>query len=102
MEPVNRRIQVEVAYAQSDKQCILKLDVDANSTIETIIDRSGIIEQFPEIDLSTQKIGVFSQLKKLTDTVQHGDRIEIYRSLLIDPKARRRAKSYLTAKRSCC
>lgn len=93
MEPVNNKIKVEVAYARPDKQCIFTLEVTKNSTIETIIDRSGITEQFPEIDLSTQKVGVFGHLKKLTDTVHPNDRIEIYRPLLRDPKTMRREKS---------
>lgn len=85
--------QVEVAYARADQQKIIALQVEAGLTIETVIDRSGILELFPEIDLMTQKVGIFSHIKKLTDIVHAGDRIEIYRPLLIDPKEERRKRA---------
>ena len=85
-------ITVEVAYAKPDAQKIITVQVEKNSTIEMAIQRSGILELFPEIDLTKQKVGIFSQLKKLTDKVQHGDRIEIYRELTIDPKEARRKR----------
>jgi len=92
MEP-SKQITVEVAYACPDRQCILTIQVDAGSTIETVIDRSGILEFFPEIDLMKQKVGVFSKIKKLTDQVEEGDRIEIYRPLIIDPMEARRSRA---------
>lgn len=86
-------ISVEVAYATPAAQEIIALQVEEGSTIETVIDRSGILEIFTEIDLTHQKIGIFSKLKKLTDKVKEGDRIEIYRPLLIDPKDARRKRA---------
>jgi len=86
-------ISVEVAYAKANEQRILVLEVEEGSSIETVIDRSGILMLFPEIDLHKQKVGIFSQSKKLTDKVSAGDRIEIYRPLLIDPKEARRKKA---------
>lgn len=91
MEPI-KLITVEVAYARPDQQKIIKLQVAEGATIETAIERSGILEIFPDIDLLQQKVGIFSQVKKLTDTVKEGDRIEIYRPLLIDPKEARRKR----------
>lgn len=87
------KINIEIAYATPEKQKIISLEVAENTTIETAIDRSGILELFPEIDLMRQKVGVFSKIKKLTDLVQDGDRIEIYRPLTIDPKEARRKKA---------
>src|SRR5882724_8268134 len=72
----NKYITVEVAYARPDTQRILTVQVEADTTIETVIERSGILELFPEIDLMKQKVGVFSKAKKLTDQVKEGDRIE--------------------------
>lgn len=86
-------ILVEVAYAREDMQRIIQVAVPVGSTIETAIDRSGILEIFPEIDLHQQKVGIFSKMKKLTDQVNAGDRIEIYRGLLIDPKEARRLRA---------
>lgn len=86
-------ITVEVAYARHDEQKIISLEVPAGSNIQFVIDASTILTLFPEIDLTQQKIGIFSKLKNLTDTVMPGDRVEIYRPLLIDPKDARRAKA---------
>ncbi len=92
MEHVNM-ILVEVAYALPQEQKIISLQVEEGCSIETAIDRSGILLLFPEIDLSKQKVGIFSKLKKLSEIVHEGDRIEIYRPLLIDPKEARRKRA---------
>jgi putative ubiquitin-RnfH superfamily antitoxin RatB of RatAB toxin-antitoxin module len=92
MEPI-KKISVEVAYATPQRQKIVTVVVDAGSTIEKVIDNSGIDELFPEIDLSKQKVGIFSQQKNLTDIVKEGDRIEIYRTLIIDPKEARKKRA---------
>ncbi|EKD73119.1 MAG: hypothetical protein ACD_45C00457G0003 [uncultured bacterium] len=86
-------IAVEVAYARPDRQRIVSVWVPAGSTIEMVIHQSGILAIFPEIDLTKQKIGIFCQLKELTDKVKEGDRVEIYRALLIDPKEARRKRA---------
>jgi putative ubiquitin-RnfH superfamily antitoxin RatB of RatAB toxin-antitoxin module len=91
MEPV-KLISVEVAYALPTEQKIIALQVEEGCSIETVIDLSGILILFPEIDLSQQKVGIFSKLKKLTENVRAGDRIEIYRPLAIDPKEARRRR----------
>ncbi len=88
-----KQITVEVAYASVDRQELLTLQVEEGAKIETVIDRSGILEIFPDIDLTKQKVGIFSKIKKLTDPVQEGDRVEIYRALLIDPKEARRKRA---------
>ncbi len=88
-----KNIKVEIAYALPDRQQIFTVYIPSGSTIETAIDRSGILEIFPEIDLMKQKVGIFSKLKKLSDIVSEGDRIEIYRSLMIDPKEARRRRA---------
>jgi len=86
-------IKVEVAYAVPDIQRIFTVYVMPGSTIEMAIDRSGVLEVFPEIDLLKQKVGIFSKQKKLSDIVSEGDRIEIYRPLTIDPKDARRKRA---------
>lgn len=87
------KIQVEVAYALSDKQVILGLAVEPEATLEQVIRASGILEQFPEIDLAKNKVGVFGKLGKLTDTLHPGDRVEIYRPLIADPKLVRKQRA---------
>jgi hypothetical protein len=86
-------ITIEVAYATPEKQRIIELQVKTDCTIEAAIRQSGMLELFPEIDLSKQQVGVFSQPRKLSDNIKEGDRIEIYRPLAIDPKEARRARA---------
>lgn len=86
-------ITIEVVYGTAAQQCLLKVRVTPPVTIEHVIRASGILERFPEIDLSTQKVGIFSKVRALGDAVEDGDRIEIYRPLIIDPKEARRAKA---------
>src|SRR5690606_10220482 len=85
-------ITVEVAYAQPAQQMILALRVRKGTTAETAIIDSGILEQFPEIDLAINKIGVFGKSVKVDYVLRHMDRIEIYRPLIADPKEVRRQR----------
>ncbi|ASU21723.1 RnfH family protein [Vibrio qinghaiensis] len=86
-------IHVEVVYALPHEQRVLNLVVDKNSTVETIIQQSGVLELYPAIDLSKNKVGIFSRNVKLDSTVRDRDRIEIYRPLLADPKEIRRKRA---------
>jgi putative ubiquitin-RnfH superfamily antitoxin RatB of RatAB toxin-antitoxin module len=87
------RIPVEVAYALPEKQVILKLMVEPDSTLESAIRASGVLEQFPEIDLGRNKVGVFGKPGKLDDVLHPGDRVEIYRPLIADPKEVRKRRA---------
>lgn len=87
-------IDVEVAYARPDRQVIIPLrQVPAGLTAAEAIERSGILQQFPEIDLTEQKIGIFSKVCGLDQVLEHGDRVEIYRPLRADPKDARRQRA---------
>ena len=79
-------MQISVAYSEPAQQLWLRIEVPEDSTVEQAIVRSGILRQFPHIDLTTQKVGVFGKLAKLDATLQPGDRIEIYRGVTADPK----------------
>lgn len=92
-EAANDRMTVEVAFALPERQALLTLSVSTNATVEQIIRQSGILQQFPQIDLLTQKVGVWSRPVKLDDQVSEGDRIEIYRPLIADPKDLRRRRA---------
>lgn len=89
-------IKVEVAYAKPDYQCVFIVEVEPGTTIETAIKFSGILDRFPEIDLSKQPVGVFSKPRNLSDIVHAGERIEIYRPLALDPKVARRRRASRT------
>lgn len=84
---------VEVAYARPDQQVILPVQVPVEATAEQAIVASGVLNQFPEIDLQQQKIGVFSKVVPLSQILQPRDRVEIYRPLIADPKAARRERA---------
>lgn len=86
-------ITVEVAYALPERQSLLTVSVSKSATVQQIIEQSGILQQFPDIDLNQQKVGIWSRPVKLTDTVKAGDRIEIYRPLIADPKDLRRRRA---------
>lgn len=86
-------LQVEVAYARPEEQVILPIDVPAGTTVEQAIRQSGILERFPEIDLASQKVGVFSRIVGLDETLREHDRVEIYRPLQVDPKEMRRKRA---------
>jgi hypothetical protein len=86
-------MQVEVVYALPGEATVIPVIVDAGSTIADAIRASGIQQLFPEIDLDSGKVGVFSRIKSTDDVVCEGDRIEIYRPLTADPKEARRRRA---------
>lgn len=88
-------ITIEVAYARPDTQALLSVQVPLGTTLLEAVARSGIVLQFPEINLQAATLGVFSRIEKKPASyiVQEGDRIEIYRPLLIDPKEARKARA---------
>ena len=66
---------IELIYATIEAQELLTLMVDEQSTIQDCIKQSGLLAQYPEIDLAVMKVGVFSQIKPLNYVVNEGDRI---------------------------
>ncbi|MGM0562709.1 MAG: RnfH family protein [Pseudomonadota bacterium] len=90
MDSETNTMRVEVAYARPDEQQIIPVEVPVDCRIDEAIEASGIVEKFPEIDLDEQKVGVFGALMKLDDRLREGDRVEIYRKLIIDPKEARK------------
>jgi hypothetical protein len=86
-------MRIEVAYAKPREQIIVALDVGEGTTAEAAIRQSGVLQRFPEIDLAQNKIGIFSKLCTLSQVLREGDRVEIYRPLLADPKEARRNRA---------
>ena len=84
---------VEVAYALPENQLIIPVQVPLSANIETAINASGILNKFPEIDLTVNKIGIFGKLSKLDAHLRHLDRVEIYRPLIADPKEVRKQRA---------
>ena len=85
-------ITVTVVYANPEQQKSVHLQLDDGTTVEQAIYRSALLEDFTEIDLSTCKVGIFSKQVNLAHRLATGDRVEIYRPLLIDPKQARRRR----------
>ena len=88
-----QRIRVEVAYAKPDEQVILEVDGAAGMTVQQAVEASGILQRYPEIELGKNKMGVFGKLAKLDAPLKAGDRVEIYRPLIADPKEQRKKRA---------
>lgn len=74
-----KRINIEVVYAEQERQIIQELEVPEGATVEDGIVLSGILDALPHIDLASTKAGVFGKVKALSESLQDGDRIELYR-----------------------
>ncbi|MCQ8104533.1 RnfH family protein [Methylomonas sp. SURF-2] len=79
-------MNVGVCYAEADRQLWLRLEVPDGSSVQQAIELSGVLKQYPHIDLATQKVGIFGKLAKLDALVKEGDRVEIYRKITADPQ----------------
>lgn len=86
-------IDVEVAYALPQKQALLALTVNAGTTVLQAAQQSGVVEQFEGIDLENAKFGIFGKVVSPTQVLNEGDRVEIYRPLIADPKEVRKARA---------
>lgn len=86
-------MKVEVSYALPDEQIILVVEDAKGLTAEQAIAKSGIIDKYPDIDLGKNKIGIFGKVKPLAEILREGDRVEIYRPLIADPKEVRRQRA---------
>ena len=86
-------INVEVAYAIPEKQIIRAVNVDAGTTIGAAIVQSGIMMDFPDLELEDAKVGIFGKVASMTTVLSDGDRVEIYRPLIADPKEVRRKRA---------
>lgn len=79
-------MNIGTAYDNGKKQVWLKFEVPDGSTVKEVIEISGVLEMFPEIDLENQKVGIFGKLAKLDTVVDDGNRVEIYRPITADPE----------------
>ncbi|KAF0707669.1 RnfH family protein [Buchnera aphidicola (Aphis craccivora)] len=92
-------IQVTVIYALSEVQYIKKVRIKSNSTVKDAILASNLISIEKNIQFYKNNVGIYNKLVHLNRKIKNGDRIEIYRNLIIDPKERRRNK-YQSLKKS--
>lgn len=87
------QIRVEVVFAKPGEQALEQLNVSADETVESVIRQSGFLGRFPEIDLAVNKVGIFGKAAALSAKLNDGDRIEIYRPLIADPKEARKKRA---------
>lgn len=83
---------IQVCYALPDTQTLIDVDLPDGATVRDAIDASGVLARHPDIDLATQKTGIFGKLVPLDAPVAEHDRVEIYRPLIVDPKAARQRR----------
>jgi putative ubiquitin-RnfH superfamily antitoxin RatB of RatAB toxin-antitoxin module len=86
-------INVEVAYAEPARQLIIPVNIDLGTTVGGAIVQSGIMEEFPELDVENSKVGIFGKASTMEARLKEGDRVEIYRALIADPKEVRRQRA---------
>jgi putative ubiquitin-RnfH superfamily antitoxin RatB of RatAB toxin-antitoxin module len=89
----DQKIPVEVAYALPDKQAIVPLEVEPGTTVVTAAEQSSIVDRFEGLTLEGAKFGIFGKSVPNTHVMSAGERVEIYRPLLIDPKEVRKARA---------
>lgn len=86
-------LQVFVSYALPQQEFVQALRVAPGTTVAQAIERSGVLASFPDINLVTQPVGIYAKKKTLDTVLREGDRVEIYRPLVADPKDSRRARA---------
>ena len=79
-------MKIGIAYALPQRQAWFDVEIPDGATIKDAINRSGILKQFPEIDLEKNKVGIYGKVSKLDAVLNDGDRVEIYRPITCDPK----------------
>jgi uncharacterized protein len=95
---MSERLSIDVCYALPDAQTLVSLELAPGATVQQAIDASGILKQHPEIDLTKLKVGIYGKLKPLDTVLADHDRVEIYRPLIVDPKAARQRRVDKTRK----
>lgn len=91
-------LNVEVVYALPERQALYLLTVEEGATVRTAIEASGVLREFPEIDLARNRVGIYARLATMDTPLSEGDRVEIYRPLTADPKEARRARASMRRK----
>ncbi|WP_417071149.1 RnfH family protein [Niveibacterium terrae] len=86
-------LAIEVVFAQMRHADIVRIKLPEGASVKEAVEASGLLQKHPEIDLDTGKFGVFGKLVKPDTVLRSGDRVEIYRPLIADPKEVRRRRA---------
>ena len=97
---MSEQIEIEVVYGLAHKQKLISMQVEQGTTVRQGAELSGLAKEFPELNIAESKLGIFGKTVRSPDTevLKAGDRIEIYRPLIIDPKAARANRAAKAAK----
>ena len=86
-------LEIEIVYGLADRQVLKNMTVTEETTVREAALQSGLEVEFPELDLQQAPLGIFGKAVKDKTVLRDGDRIEVYRPLLIDPKEARRKRA---------
>ena len=86
-------LHVSVAYVGTHEQILRHLEARTGTCVQEAIEQSGVLAQCPELDLAVNKVGIFGKMVKLDQALEDGDRVEIYRPLIADPKTARKRRA---------
>ena len=90
---MSESIEIQVAYARPERQELVSFKLPAGCTLRQAVEASGLMQKYPEIDIDGGKFGIYAKLSKPDTVLRAGDRVEIYRPLLADPKAVRKKRA---------
>ncbi len=93
MADTGSELRVQVCYAAPERQFLKQLAVASGTSVHRAIQQSGLLQSVPEIDLSVLRVGIYGKLRTLDTLLHDGDRVEIYRPLIADPKESRRKRA---------
>jgi uncharacterized protein len=93
MRSENKFLNIEVIYANAGDAHIIPMKIEADVTIRQVIEQSNILQKCPDIDLKLNKVGIFSKICELDTRLADGDRIEIYRPLIVEPMEARHRRA---------
>ncbi len=85
-------MKISIVYSMPDRQIVRVLELPAGATLGMAVEQSGLLRDFPEIDLTSASVGIFGRVLPLQSVLQQGDRVEIYRQLRAEPKEARRRR----------
>ena len=86
-------VEVQVCYALPDTAFLRTLNLPAGSTVRQAIEYSGVLHDYPDIDLAVNMVGIYGKKKTLDTVLRQHDRVEVYRPLQADPKEARRRRA---------
>ena len=87
------KLQVEVVYALREAQHVRSVSLAPGATVADALEASGLRVQYPELDFTRQAVGIFGRRVRLYQQLCQHDRVEIYRTLVADPKSSRQRRA---------